>query len=119
MLCCVATSVHWVGGLRRLAAAMRTVSPLWSAVLCLLWSVVPLLPCAAAAPAGNHAAWLPRRCKPLWNEPTELLPLLNQLTCCAPWLFSHQVGNIEDAEHCEGAIEKIKRGIVFAASLYL
>lgn len=34
-------------------------------------------------------------------------------------LLCHQVGNIEDAEHCEGAIEKIKRGVVFAASLYL
>ncbi|PRW05917.1 superkiller viralicidic activity 2-like 2 isoform B [Chlorella sorokiniana] len=29
------------------------------------------------------------------------------------------VGNIEDAEHFENAIEKVKRGIVFAASLYL
>ncbi|KAI7836432.1 hypothetical protein COHA_009701 [Chlorella ohadii] len=29
------------------------------------------------------------------------------------------VGNIEDAEHFEGAIEKIKRDIVFAASLFI
>ena len=33
MLCCAATTVHWVGGVHQLAAAMRTVSPLWSAVL--------------------------------------------------------------------------------------